>query len=151
MNRPKPTHLKIIQGNPGKRPINKREPKPKLGIPPCPEHLGDEARKEWHRSAQLLAEVGLLSQIDRAALAAYCVAWGRWVEAEEQLRKTGLLVKTKSPNGFPIQSPFLAIANKAMRQMHSLLAEFGMTPSARSRFKTGSPDSKDPFDDLLNG
>jgi P27 family predicted phage terminase small subunit len=47
--------------------------------------------------------------------------------------------------------PLLAIANKAMRQMHSLLAEFGMTPSARSRIKTGSPEMADPFDDLLSG
>ena len=31
---------------------------------------------------------------DRAALAAYCQAWGRWVEAEERLRETPPLVKT---------------------------------------------------------
>lgn len=84
---------------------------------------------------------------DRAALAAYCQAWGRWVEAEQQLAQHGTIVK--SPNGFPIQNPYLAVANKALQQMHKLLVEFGLTPSARSRVKpTESPQSA-ASDDLL--
>lgn len=148
-NRPKPTKLRIIQGNPGKRPLNENEPQPKLGIPPCPNFLTKPARAEWKRITPLLAEVGLLTHIDRAALAAYCQAWGRWVETEQLLRKTGTLVK--SPNGYPMPHPLLAIANKAMMQMRSLLLEFGMSPSARSRMKAGMPQERDPFEDLLAG
>ena len=66
---------------------------------------------EWRRVTPLLSTLGLLSRIDRAALAMYCEAWGRWVEAEEALRKYGVMVK--SPNGFPMQSPYLAVANKS--------------------------------------
>lgn len=78
-----------------------------------------------------LAAWGLLTEIDGAALALYCQAWARWVEAEAQLLKFGTVIK--SPNGFPIQSPYLPIANKAMEQMTKLLVEFGMSPSSRSR------------------
>jgi hypothetical protein len=40
---------------------------------------------------------------------------------------------------------------KAMKQMQSWLAEFGMTPSSRSRVKAGEPgEASDPFEDLLN-
>lgn len=148
-NPPKPTVLKLIQGNPGKRAINRREPQPRAGIPPCPKHLSRPARVEWKRVAEQLAEIGLLTQIDRAALAAYCQAWGRWVESEEKLAQAGTIIK--SPNGYPMPSPYLTVANKAMRQMHSLLNEFGMTPSSRSRLKAGMPQEADPFDDLLNG
>jgi len=78
-----------------------------------------------------LEPLGLLTKIDMAALAAYCMAYSRWVEAENMIRKHGMLVK--SPNGYPMQSPYLAIANKAVEQMKSFLTEFGMTPAARSR------------------
>ena len=131
--KPKPTKLKLLAGNPGGRPLNDREPEPEVTIPDCPDHLTDVAKAEWERIAPELESLGLLSEIDRAALAGYCTAWGRWVEAEEQLKKTGTIVK--SPNNFPIQSPFLAIANKALGQMREFLTEFGMTPSARSRVR----------------
>jgi hypothetical protein len=52
-------------------------------LPRCPAHLSDVARKEWRRIATPLYRMGVLSVTDRAALAAYCQAWARWVEAEE--------------------------------------------------------------------
>ena len=79
--KPKPTIVRQLEGNPGKRAINDREPVPPDGIPDCPEHLDDEARAEWFRTSKVLKEMGLLSKADRSALAAYCVAYSRWVEA----------------------------------------------------------------------
>jgi P27 family predicted phage terminase small subunit len=147
--KPKPTHLKLVQGTMRKSRRNDREPKPGPGLPPCPDHLTEAAQTEWRRVAPLLAECGLLTTLDRAALAAYCQAWGRWVEAEQMIAAHGTLVR--SPQGYPVASPYLRIAAVAMRQMHSLLAEFGMTPSARSRIAAGEPaQSRDPFEDLLS-
>lgn len=139
--KPKPTKLKLVAGKPGHRPINENEPDPATAVPACPEHLSDDARAEWERIAPELEELGLLSEIDRAALAAYCQAWGRWVDAERNLRQFGVIVK--SPSGYPIQSPFLAIANKALAQMRDFLTEFGMTPSSRARVSVRhrGPDS----------
>ena len=92
-----PTVLKLIKGNPGKRPINKREPKPEPGLPKCPAHLNDLAKLEWRRVAKELDSVGLLTKLDRAVLAAYCKAWGRWVDPEEKLTELGSpLFKTPS-------------------------------------------------------
>ena len=51
----------------------------------CPEHLSPAAQAEWRRLAQSLQQDGLLTQVDRAALAAYCQSYGRWVEAEQKL------------------------------------------------------------------
>lgn len=101
--------------------------------------------------ARDLAQMGLLSKIDRAALALYCQAWGRWVEAEDALRKHGVMVK--SPNGFPMQSPYLAIANKSMEQMRAMLTEFGMSPSSRTRVHGTAVISTepDPFERFLTG
>lgn len=143
----KPTALKVLEGNPGKRPINQKEPKPKPVAPKCPAHLNPRAKKEWRRIAVDLEPLGLLTQVDRAALAAYCVAYSRWVEAEDMIRKHGMLVK--SPNGYPMQSPYLAIANKAVEQMKGFLTEFGMTPSSRSRLSINDKGQEDEFDRLL--
>ena len=146
--RPKPTALKLLAGNPGKRKLNKKEPKPRRSLPQCPRQLGSTAKTEWKRTARELSKLGLLSTIDRAALAAYCASWARWIEAEEKLRKHGTIVK--SPNGFPVQSPYLAVANGAMKAMTRLLIEFGMSPSSRSAVEAlplpSDPAKKFPFD-----
>jgi len=104
---------------------------PALRLPACPAHLQGEARAKWKRTGRKLAACGLVTDIDAAALALYCQAWARWVEAEGNLVRFGVVIK--SPSGFPIQSPYLAIANKAMEQMAKLLVEFGMSPSSRTR------------------
>ena len=57
--RPKPTHLKVISGNPGKRPLNLHEPKPAPAMPTCPAHLNPSAKEEWKRLARQLYHLGL--------------------------------------------------------------------------------------------
>ena len=146
--KPKPTRLKALEGTLRSDRRNPNEPDTRPAIPRCPEHLGPEAKREWRRLAPQLARLGLLSKIDREALALFCQAWARWVEAEEALKRYGVMVK--SPNGFPMQSPYLAVANKAMEQMRALLAEFGMSPSSRTRVHaTPQIDEDDPMEQLL--
>ena len=130
--KPKPTSLKILQGNPGRRPLNSAEPKFPTLQSDCPKHLGPIAAEEWARIRDLFREI--FTEADRAALSAYCVCYGRWVEAEDHVRATGMMVK--SPSGYPMQNPWLSIANKAFQQMNKMMSEFGMTPSSRSRVKT---------------
>lgn len=137
--KPTPTNLKLIRGNPGKRPMRMDEFKPERGIPTCPRHLKGESRKEWKRITEELDKYGMISEVDRGALAMLCTLWGRYVAAEEMIEKAavqspgsaGLFVK--SPNNFPIQSPWLAVSNKAIEQYKGLCAEFGLTPAARVR------------------
>lgn len=139
--RPTPTALKLIQGNPGKRALPKNEPKPKAEIPRMPPELSAEAKKHWRIVAKQLVDMKVLTKIDGHALALYCEAYARWRHANDQIRKYGVAVK--APSGFPIQSPYLAIANKAFDQMRSMLVEFGMTPSARTRVQTVEPKDDD--------
>ncbi len=133
--RPKPTTLKVITGNPGKRPLPASEPKPPpaLKLPEPPLDLGDDALAEWKRVTPRLLELGLVTEVDLAPLAAYCQAYGRWVDAEAQLENEGLTLTTSKGN--VIQNPLLGIANKARNDMVRFAAEFGMTPSARTRVK----------------
>ena len=147
--KPKPTAIKELAGNPGKRALNDREPKPTTKLPPCPSYLVGEARREWYRMGRQLLDLGVLTTVDRTALAAYCVAYARWVEAEAQVRKLGLVVKTAAGN--LIQNPYLSIANRAMEQTIKLAAEFGMTPSSRSRVQTADDSNGPTLADVLFG
>lgn len=94
-----------------------------------------------------LERMGVVTVVDRAALAAYCQAWARWIDAEAQVAKLGTIVKTA--NGNLIQNPYLAVANRAMEQMTRLAAEFGMTPSSRSRVQIAAADDGPSLADLL--
>ena len=146
--KPKPTALRLIEGNRGRRPFNKREPKPRPVVPKCPRHLNDAAKVEWKRIAKTLHKLGLLTEIDGGQLALYCQAWGRWIEAEDELKKHSTIVK--APNsGWPIQSPYLAVANKAMEQMQRALSEFGMSPASRARVRGADISAEDDGSDLL--
>jgi P27 family predicted phage terminase small subunit len=135
--RPKPTAIRRLEGNRGKRAWNHAEPTAPDALPRCPEHLAPVARAEWRRVARTLHAMGVLTTIDRAALAAYCQAYARWVEAEHRLRETPPLVKTAS--GYVQQSPWLAIANKQLELMGRFMTELGMTRAARSRVAVEDP------------
>ena len=138
----KPTAWRRMEGNRGKKAWNHAEPMPPEGVPDCPEHLSDEARAEWHRLVETLVSMGVITIVDRAVLAAYCQAYGRWVEAEEKLRETPLLIKT--PSGYVQQSPWLGIANRQMELMGRYMAEIGLTPASRSRVIASSMAASDP-------
>lgn len=132
--KPKPTVLKLVEGNPGRRRIDvDSEPQPDLALPECPDFLVEDAREEWHRMAKELFAMGLLTTVDRAALAGYCAAYGRFAGAERDIARNGTVVN--SPNNYPITSPWVGVANRALDLMHKYLVEFGMTPSSRTRIK----------------
>jgi P27 family predicted phage terminase small subunit len=147
--KPKPSLIRALEGNPGKRPLNDREPTPPQGVPDCPNYLDDEAKAEWFRTAKVLSDMRLLSLADRTALAAYCVVYSRWLKAEEQVKKFGSIVKSPE-KGFPMKSPYLSVADQALELMHKFMVEFGLTPSSRSRIRVpAGGQAQDEFDAFL--
>jgi P27 family predicted phage terminase small subunit len=146
--RPKPTRMKVLTGNPGKRPLNVNEPSPQASVPECPAELGPVAHREWDRLVGELAVLKLLTNLDRAALAAYCGSYSLWAESMEAIQKFGTMVK--SPSGYPIQSPYVAIANRQAEIMMRIASEFGFTPASRSRISTPAKAEPTLFDALEN-
>ena len=144
-----PTALKLITGNRGKRALPKNEAVVVLSKPTPPVFLCNDAKLEWERVCSTLYDVGLITELDRAALAAYAAAYGRWAQAERALNEmaskdglgAALVVRTVSGN--VIQNPLIGIANKAKSDMVRHASEFGMTPSARSQVKA-IPNDKQP-------
>ena len=141
--KPVPANLHLLRGNPSKKALGAlldETVRPPVDIPGCPEHIEGEARAEWDRITPHLYALGLISQIDRAALAAYCDAWGEYVWAcwrikalneDDATGERGRVWDT--PSGYKQISVLQQIRNRSLDQLKAFLAEFGMSPSARSR------------------
>ena len=149
--KPKPTALKELEGNPGKRQLNMNEPKPLARAPTCPKWLEDEAKKEWKRLAKKMEQLGVLTEVDMAAFAGYCQAYARWKAAEEFRSKHGAIVKT--PSGYWQQVPQVSIAQQYLKDMQKLAEQFGLTPASRSRIIADATKTEyiDDMDKLLGG
>lgn len=138
--KPKPAHLRLIEGNPGKRRISKTEWRPPKGmkVPEPPDYLSDEAAAEWRRVAPDLVAMGCLHPTaDLSILAAYCTCFVRWRDVEDLLSAErprddrGMLAIAGS--GGVISNPLVKTASAAMRDMTRYMGELGMTPVARAR------------------
>jgi P27 family predicted phage terminase small subunit len=148
--RPKPTALRVLEGNKGKRALPQSEPAPPANMPTCPDYLNAYARGEWARVANTLYSIGTLVEIDQTMLAAYCVAYSRWRHAEEDLERMAqsdasthaAVIRTKQGN--LIQNPMVGVANTARREMQRLAAEFGLSPSSRTQIEA-DPFLNDPI------
>ena len=145
--KPLPTRLKLVKGTLRKHRVRSDEPTPGTENVAPPGYMSKAARKQWEITCPQLLDAGVMTDMDVDALAMYCEAFARWRDANEQIKKHGPVVMAKS--GFPVQSPYVAISNKAFDQMKSMLTEFGMTPSSRTRVSTVKPpEGPNPFDNL---
>jgi len=139
MNPAKPTVLKILEGNLGRRPLNNNEPESLELIPECPDWLEKEAKIEWFRVVPELNRLRLITVIDISALIGYCQSWARYVEAEKYLSSNDSIMITDS--GYMQQVPQVGIAQKYLKLCQSFMIQFGMTPSSRGNINIpGTPE-----------
>lgn len=150
--KPTPTNLKLLNGNPGKRPLPENEPKPEPIAPGCPEWLCDTAKQEWNRVSGQLERLGLLTEIDMASLVGYCESYAQYRRAMEFIHKQGETIEIEDEDGnlkYVQQVPQVSIANKALANIKALAAEFGMTPSARGRIEVPGLKDDDEMESML--
>src|SRR6266545_2987232 len=93
--RPIPTALKVLAGNPGKRRLNRREPKPIVRLPPCPPHLKDVAREAWRRIGHRLTTLRVVTEADGAALELLCLAYAEYRRAIGVVERRGSTYATR--------------------------------------------------------
>ena len=130
---PTPTALKLLRGNPGKRPLNDREPKPPVGAQVPPHLLASPAFvAEWKRHSARLTRLNVLTEIDDDALAALCV------------------LSVKFREMVAADAAASALAN-VTRELRALWSRFGMTPADRVRVRTEKPEEKSKLSRFIGG
>ena len=169
--KPLPTHLKIVRGTERKDRVNDREPKPDADKVSPPPHLTGEALQHFLELAPELLELGVLTNLDVDLLAEYCEVWAIHVDVKRKIDRANAEARTLAElavwddelpdlpkgdgridvfrNGTRQQSVNYQIFNRTLDQMQKLGAEFGLSPSSRTRI-TSSKKSDDPegWDDV---
>jgi P27 family predicted phage terminase small subunit len=157
---PKPTALKLLQGNPGRRPINQSEPRPDAGTPDMPEGLSDAAEAEWQRILPILAKMRVLTVADSSTIAGYCQSRADWLEAQAEIALYGITVAEPivSRAGDVLgerrkKNPAVTVASDAKKMMRAFASDLGLSPASRTRVHSQPEDAKpgqDDVDDLLD-
>ena len=159
---PKPTALKMLEGNPGKQKLNKAEPKPPIppSLPKPPTRLLKEAKEEWKRLTPALHSMGILTHIDLSAFAEVCQNYAYYLITDKKilaLGEQGVYAMQKTTTGYIQQHPLLSLRRQYYDQWRRGLADFGLTPATRTRLVTGETGAQggsaldDPMERLLNG
>lgn len=155
---PKPTALKVLEGNPGKQKLNDKEPvykAPDKTLKP-PTWLLKEAKKEWKKLAPTLIAMGVLTEVDIDAFAAMCQNYAYYLEVdrkitEEGKKSDGVYFLQKAESGYLSPHPYLSLRTKYYETWRKSLSDFGLTPATRNRIaaaQAGGSDDDD-FENLL--
>lgn len=150
--KPKPTALKLLQGNAGKRGLPKNEPAPEAlsEVPSPPDWMGEIAASIWRQIAPWLVETKIMAATDLHNLECFCVAYQRWREAQDDIDRAGLVVP--GARGGVVKNPACTVANESMRQVATFGAALGLDPASRARLKPASAgEKKNPFELLRGG
>ncbi len=151
---PTPSAIKRTRGNPGKRPLPKFEPAPKLGTPTPPKWMrfDEDALVIWRELARQLAAMGVLTKADRTALAALVEAYRDWLRARQALEDHGseYYEKTTDRGGAAIVAhPAVQVRDSAWKRLTTQLDRFGLSPSSRTRVSVLPENSEDELGDFL--
>jgi P27 family predicted phage terminase small subunit len=127
----KSTSLKVLSGNPGKRPIDLDEVKPAPADDPCPKWLDRYDKEVWKEIYPKLEKNGQLAETDILDFTNMCISAGLIRKAYMDMKKAKKLTET-TPSGYRQQIPEIGIINTAIKNVTTLCAKFGMSPSDRS-------------------
>ncbi len=159
--RPKPTALKLLQGNPGHKKLNDSEPKFSPGMPEMPKGLPRAARRLFKRWGQNLMEHGVLTVNDGVALAEACRAQATVEALQKEVDKRGHIIETpivvhhrnadSEVVGYKVEAnPALSKMYEAQKVLKTFIIEFGLTPSSRSKLHVEKKAEVDPVEEILS-
>ncbi|NPD15755.1 phage terminase small subunit P27 family [Xinfangfangia sp. D13-10-4-6] len=138
-----PDHLKLVKGTAQKCRMNPEAPAANTGTATAPAWLSERAAELFDQISATLLGMGIASPDDMHVLA---LAASRIEEVEiltAVIEDAGCTYQTEA--GLWKARPEVAMRNEAMRHAQSLLAEFGLTPAARSKVSAGKPAEGNPF------
>jgi P27 family predicted phage terminase small subunit len=88
--RPKPTQLKLLEGNPGRREVNLDEPVSDMpAIKPSVVAMDEIASLEWDRVTAAMPP-GIYTANDAPTLTTYALAWSMLVKSQKDIDENGV-------------------------------------------------------------
>lgn len=143
---PKPSRLKELHGT-GK--ARSTEPRPlRVELPEAPGFLDEEALRMWNKLVPELSRLGLLTVVDLEALSAACISWSIAIKATEAIKAEGIIVPDGA--GRVHKHPAIQILRDSLATFKAFAAEFGLTPSSRTRLSAEVEDDLSELVSLLD-
>lgn len=136
--KPKPTNLKILHGESRPSHLNPAEPAPRDALPVCPDDVTDEVREIWNYTVRELDAMNLAHAADRDALHSYCEAVVRHRRLCRLASRSQPLITGQKGNW--VTNPIWRQVRDAAAEVRAGAAEFGLTPSSRSRIEVKGSD-----------
>jgi len=154
----KPTKLKVLEGNRGRRPLPEKEPVPSPVLPPCPDDLDDDAKSTWGRLAPIVCKLGLLTEPDGDNFAIVCQIRSRLRAIHQYIKKENpsLVQETQKADpdgGVRVEykpSPYVVMEKQYYQLFRLAAAEFGLSPRSRVGLSVGKDSDSDEMADLLS-
>jgi P27 family predicted phage terminase small subunit len=150
---PKPTLVKVAEGNPGKQKLPKKEPKPKAtaGFQP-PAYLAPAAKLLWSKVFPEFAGMGLLTTVDAPKFAMYVDSIAEAEQLSTEIAAEGTTITSFNKKGDPyvLANPKCALRHQAVQRAVKIGAEFGDSPGSRARLGRLLDDDKDDLDEFLS-
>ena len=144
---PKPTKLRKLEGNPGKRRINDKEPQPN-GDLLRPAFVSGAAAEEWNRAVGAMPPA-FYTAADVPVLTVYCLAWVMYRNALGQVASEGMT--SVGSTGQKVAHPAIAIASKQAEILMRAADRLGMSPVARTRLEIPDAQQQSKFAGLAGG
>lgn len=114
--------------------------------PAAPSGLGKLAAAEWRRVVPRLEAAGVLAEVDRGVLVAYCTSWAHMMEAERLLQAEGV-THVRDNDKTRAKHPAWQIYREANRTMLMAAAQLYLTPTSRLRIPVPQGAKADDGDD----
>ena len=134
--KPLPANVRALRGTDKNVPLETKEldAELKAELPLPPAFLLPEGKREWNRLGTELKRLGLITQLDKGSFAMYCQTYARWAQAEKAMKADlgGGCFEDTASNGLQL-SANLKLSNACVATMTKLIAEFGLSPTARMR------------------
>jgi P27 family predicted phage terminase small subunit len=146
--KPKHPKIKLLEGNPGKRPITNvlnEEPMQKIQKP---DFFDKYASRIWDELAPQLVADGRLTPLTKAGFEILCVLKGRMIKIEEELQSQDFLKQGYRKDS--VKNPLLTICKTTVDQFFKFATEYGLTPQSRQRLIIKPSEHDDPFSRFIN-
>lgn len=147
--RPKPTALKLLQGNPGQRKLNEREPQPPVGEVVKPE-MGAEVGAVWDELAPGCIAMGTLTTVDVRTFVTLCELQATFNTAAKEKASPGfrpflhttMVDSAGNEHQNVKEHPALSLERKTAAALRPYYEKFGLEPVGRARIQV--PKSQEP-------
>lgn len=152
--KPKPVALKELAGNPGKRALNKDQPRfTPLTNASMPDYFIEDgmsmAAVMWDVTVKELCGQGVLCVTDLSVLERWCVGYEVWRRAVKSIITNGTTLTAENGNAYA--NPDVVTKAKQEAVMATAGALLGLDPSSRQRLigAAGQAKATNPFIRLI--